>query len=80
MQYICDCGRVFTDPDGPIMCADSGHGQGRRSTQKQQILDRLYQLKNEAMRLYEANGKAAYESGQYNGIKWAIEEVEKMKI
>lgn len=26
-KYECDCGRVFGYPDGPIMCADSGHGQ-----------------------------------------------------
>ena len=42
------------------------------------VLARLDELKAEAMRLYEANGRAAYESGQYNGIKWAIEEVERM--
>lgn len=26
-KYECDCGRVFTDPDGPILCADNNHGQ-----------------------------------------------------
>ena len=26
-KYECDCGRIFTDPDGPIMCADSKHGK-----------------------------------------------------
>ena len=27
MKYECDCGRVFSDPDGPIICANSHHGQ-----------------------------------------------------
>jgi hypothetical protein len=32
MKYECDCGKVFTDPDGPIMCADSHHGQPTKTT------------------------------------------------
>lgn len=26
-KYECDCGRVFTDPDGPSLCAQNNHGQ-----------------------------------------------------
>jgi len=29
-KYECDCGRIFTDPDGPIMCADSNHGKPKK--------------------------------------------------
>ncbi len=44
-------------------------------TEKEQILEILYHLKNETFRLYEVNGKKAYDSGVYNGVKWALEEV-----
>ena len=29
MKYECDCGAVFGYPDGPIHCADNGHGKGK---------------------------------------------------
>jgi hypothetical protein len=45
----------------------------------EKILDRLEELKAEALRLYEANGKAAFESGRYDGVKWCIEEIERMR-
>ncbi len=38
-NYECDCGRMFMDPDGPIMCADSGHGQGRPNEKVTEIED-----------------------------------------
>ena len=46
---------------------------------KELILKELQKLKSEALRLYEANGKKPYDSGIYNGIKWAIEVVENFK-
>lgn len=30
-KYICDCEREFTDPDGPILCAQNNHGEPRKT-------------------------------------------------
>lgn len=46
-------------------------------TQKDDILDILTELYNEAVRLYEANGRAAFESGRIDGIRWAMDEIQR---
>lgn len=38
-----------------------------------EVLEKLDWLYNESVRLYEANGRAAFESGRIDGVKWAIE-------
>jgi hypothetical protein len=43
--------------------------------EKKLILERLERLLAETLRLYEVNGRKAYDSGVYNGVKWALEEV-----
>ena len=46
--------------------------------EKKEVLKVLERLKAETFRLYEVNGKQAYDSGVYAGVKWAIEEIEKI--
>jgi hypothetical protein len=40
----------------------------------EKVIERLEMLLAETLRLYEVNGRKAYDSGVYNGVKWAIEE------
>lgn len=44
---------------------------------KNEIENRLEALLSEALRLYEVNGRTAYDSGVYSGVKWALDEVRK---
>lgn len=53
-------------------CSDCGVSNENATVQK-----RLEALLSEALRLYEVNGRQAYESGRIDGVKWAIEEVRK---
>jgi len=48
---------------------------GGREMKKQEAIELLSELLQETLRLYEANGKQAYDSGVYNGVKWAIEKI-----
>ena len=54
-KYICDCGREFTDPDGPIMCADNNHGQGCRECAA--LRQKLKEKETECKRCEEAINK-----------------------
>jgi len=42
---------------------------------KKEILAELEKLLDEAVRLYEVNGRAPFEAGRVDGIKWAIEKI-----
>ena len=44
---------------------------------KKDILQALEKLLNESIRLYETNNKGPYEAGRIDGIKWAIETINK---
>lgn len=45
---------------------------------KEEILKELQSILAESVRLYNANGKAAYEAGRIDGVKWCIEAVNKI--
>ena len=41
--------------------------------EKQEILKELQSILNESTRLYESNGRGAYEAGRIDGVKWCME-------
>lgn len=42
---------------------------------REQVLEVLSDVLRESERLYNANGKASYESGRIDGVKWCIDKI-----